>query len=67
MSFFLFFFFPPELKTCEAFQSEVFSPKNVHFAGLFWLQIFYLINKMLQYNVSNGHFVLTLSVHSGGF
>lgn len=38
-----FFFFFLKVKMCETFQSKAFSPKHVHFAGLFWLQIFYLI------------------------
>lgn len=61
------FFFFPELKMCETFQSKVFPLKDIHFAGLFWLLIFYLINEMLQYVVSNGHFILTFSLHSGAF
>lgn len=67
MSVLFFFFSFPELKMCETFQSKVSSPKDIHFAGLFWLLIFYLINEILQYVVSNGHFILTFSLHSGGF
>lgn len=55
-----FGFFSPWIKDVWNFSVQSFSPKNIHFAGLFWLQIFYLLNEMLLCIVSNGHLVLTI-------
>lgn len=68
-SFGVWVFFPLKLKMCEIFQLKVFFHLKMFIllvcfgCKCFTLQV---LNEMLQCDVSNGHFILELSIHSMG-